>query len=165
MRVDHLAHPAGLAAQFGISGARANAGGDEGAAVELVGADGGQHDLRALRHLVEACGIARVGDDQRRFGARADQAANFGQLVEAAPRHRPFWRVLAALVMLREIFGDEPAGEAGRALDDDVEIAGRSDEHTTELQSLIRFSYAVYCLQKRIDKDKNIDTNDPIVYT
>src|SRR3546814_4459407 len=27
--------------------------------------------------------------------------------------------------------------------------AGRSDEHTSELQSLMRISYAVFCLQKK----------------
>src|SRR3546814_4784089 len=30
----------------------------------------------------------------------------------------------------------------------------RSEEHTSELQSLIRISYAVFCLKKKIQKDK-----------
>src|SRR3546814_2116503 len=30
-------------------------------------------------------------------------------------------------------------------------IAGRSEEHTSELQSLMRISYAVFCLKKKID--------------
>src|SRR3546814_1822637 len=30
-----------------------------------------------------------------------------------------------------------------------VEGAGRSEEHTSELQSLMRISYAVFCLQKK----------------
>src|SRR3546814_2126456 len=30
------------------------------------------------------------------------------------------------------------------------EAAGRSEEHTSELQSLMRLSYAVFCLQKTI---------------
>src|SRR3546814_7436157 len=29
-------------------------------------------------------------------------------------------------------------------------IAGRSEEHTSELQSLMRISYAVFCLKKKI---------------
>src|SRR3546814_8233392 len=29
---------------------------------------------------------------------------------------------------------------------------GRSEEHTSELQSLMRTSYAVFCLKKKIDK-------------
>src|SRR3546814_3531908 len=38
-------------------------------------------------------------------------------------------------------------------------IAGRSEEHTSELQSLMRISYAVFCLKKKkyqkIDKPNN----------
>src|SRR3546814_8356004 len=33
----------------------------------------------------------------------------------------------------------------------------RSEEHTSELQSLMRISYAVFCLQKKIQKKKNPD--------
>src|SRR3546814_7486518 len=32
----------------------------------------------------------------------------------------------------------------------------RSEEHTSELQSLMRISYAVFCLKKKIDKYSNI---------
>src|SRR3546814_2310002 len=33
-----------------------------------------------------------------------------------------------------------------------AEIEPRSEEHTSELQSLMRISYAVFCLQKKIKK-------------
>src|SRR3546814_3671242 len=48
---------------------------------------------------------------------------------------------------------------ASRADSDYVETAGlsRSEEHTSELQSLMRISYAVFCLQKK--KNNNISTN------
>src|SRR3546814_9274812 len=36
-----------------------------------------------------------------------------------------------------------------------VGVAARSEEHTSELQSLMRISYAVFCLKKK----KNIFTN------
>src|SRR3546814_20110536 len=36
--------------------------------------------------------------------------------------------------------------------------AGRSEEHTSELQSLMRISYAVFCLKKK-KKQKNNDRN------
>src|SRR3546814_4291336 len=45
-----------------------------------------------------------------------------------------------------------------------VEIAGhqpRSEEHTSELQSLMRISYAVFCLKKKI----NIKNSSPSNYT
>src|SRR3546814_6256241 len=32
---------------------------------------------------------------------------------------------------------------------------GRSEEHTSELQSLMRISYAVFCLNKKKEKTKN----------
>src|SRR3546814_2803269 len=32
---------------------------------------------------------------------------------------------------------------------------GRSEEHTSELQSLMRISYAVFCLKKKKTKDTN----------
>src|SRR3546814_8399154 len=35
------------------------------------------------------------------------------------------------------------------AIDDLVELAARSEEHTSELQSLMRISYAVLCLKKK----------------
>src|SRR3546814_8208657 len=89
MRVDHLAHPAGFAAQIGIGRARLRARRDEIAAVKLIGTDGGEYDPGPCRHRVEAGGIARVGDDER------------------------------------------------------------SEEHTSELQSLMRISYAVFCLKKK----------------
>src|SRR3546814_8971883 len=45
------------------------------------------------------------------------------------------------------------AGGMGHAVDGDVfpqaALAGRSEEHTSELQSLMRISYAVFCLKKK----------------
>src|SRR3546814_2019052 len=37
----------------------------------------------------------------------------------------------------------------------------RSEEHTSELQSLMRISYAVFCLKKKNKKDKS---HTPIIY-
>src|SRR3546814_2107712 len=41
----------------------------------------------------------------------------------------------------------EPAGDRQTGLADDVAV--RSEEHTSELQSLMRISYAVFCLKKK----------------
>src|SRR3546814_9752222 len=35
---------------------------------------------------------------------------------------------------------------------DEVQVDGRSEEHTSELQSLMRISYAVFCLKKNKTK-------------
>src|SRR3546814_2050178 len=50
-------------------------------------------------------------------------------------------------------------------LDDDLpRFAGRSEEHTSELQSLMRTSYAVFCLKKKKNTN-NHDSKYPIVTT
>src|SRR3546814_15514807 len=42
-----------------------------------------------------------------------------------------------------------PRGPGGRSAL--RHVAGRSEEHTSELQSLMRISYAVFCLKKKHD--------------
>src|SRR3546814_6404822 len=42
-----------------------------------------------------------------------------------------------------------PARRAGRRAGTRAGKAGRSEEHTSELQSLMRISYAVFCLKKK----------------
>src|SRR3546814_2653547 len=37
---------------------------------------------------------------------------------------------------------------------------GRSEEHTSELQSLMRISYAVFCLKKKKNKLHNVSINN-----
>src|SRR3546814_9938005 len=37
-------------------------------------------------------------------------------------------------------------------------LSGRSEEHTSELQSLMRISYAVFCLKKKKKQNKYRDT-------
>src|SRR3546814_9009919 len=48
---------------------------------------------------------------------------------------------------------DRPHGDAGRFHIDEQEgdalLLARSEEHTSELQSLMRISYAVFCLKKK----------------
>src|SRR3546814_28133 len=58
-------------------------------------------------------------------------------------------------------FGDEFLGGVGRCAEAILEIASqaagmarRSEEHTSELQSLMRISYAVFCLKKKKHKKK-----------
>src|SRR3546814_8104878 len=64
---------------------------------------------------------------------------------------------VAGRVKRVEIVGDEKDGKAhriGELADQFVELGGadrveRSEEHTSELQSLMRTSYAVFCLHKK----------------
>src|SRR3546814_9647215 len=68
-------------------------------------------------------------------GRRPDPAASFSQRLDAGRRS----------VRRRAQPRHEEAVEAARV----GEQAGRSDEHTSELQSLMRISYAVFCLYKK----------------
>src|SRR3546814_1375642 len=53
--------------------------------------------------------------------------------------------------------------QSGGAASIDV-AGGRSEEHTSELQSLMRISYAVFCLKKKIE-NINTQTTDSQPYT
>src|SRR3546814_8344043 len=60
---------------------------------------------------------------------------------------------------VRAAHGADTAGDTGgqcRRANKDIAFAWRSEEHTSELQSLMRISYAVFCLKK---KNKHITTS------
>src|SRR3546814_3626485 len=42
-----------------------------------------------------------------------------------------------------------------------IAASGRSEEHTSELQSLMRISYAVFCLKKKKHKTTNTKRHKP----
>src|SRR3546814_20024112 len=46
------------------------------------------------------------------------------------------------------------SGEVAEALLEPSRSQSRSEEHTSELQSLMRISYAVFCLKKKTQKSK-----------
>src|SRR3546814_6972695 len=45
-----------------------------------------------------------------------------------------------------------------RREEDEDDLGGRSEEHTSELQSLMRISYAVFCLKKKINLQMQANT-------
>src|SRR3546814_1332751 len=57
--------------------------------------------------------------------------------------------VTAACVVMRASVYHEVGG-----LDEGLRVAFRSEEHTSELQSLMRISYAVFCLKKKTNNQK-----------
>src|SRR3546814_5019205 len=65
------------------------------------------------------------------------------------------WREVARLVLRRNPDADPAA--ARRCWEEHLARAHRSEEHTSELQSLMRISYAVFCLKK-----KTIITQSPL---
>src|SRR3546814_10868379 len=64
---------------------------------------------------------------------------HFNQTVAGA-RFYHAWQVIADNLLFEGIKGKSDT---------------RSEEHTSELQSLMRISYAVFCLNKKINKKKN----------
>src|SRR3546814_5690170 len=61
-----------------------------------------------------------------------------------------YFPALQALTPLEEI---GPIGQRWRPVDEEAvglrKVVERSEEHTSELQSLMRISYAVFCLKKK----------------
>src|SRR3546814_3480671 len=69
-----------------------------------------------------------------------------------ARQHRPAQRIAVAaldhlLAAQRAVRGGQLAPRRADAGDAAVAAGGRSEEHTSELQSLMRISYAVFCLK------------------
>src|SRR3546814_9265585 len=60
----------------------------------------------------------------------------------------------------------EPERQPGDSLRQCAPHARRSEEHTSELQSLMRISYAVFCLKKKKKKQHSTtDTNEKYIYS
>src|SRR3546814_7595505 len=110
--------------------------------------------------------LVEMAERRIEVGAR-DHAARIGKLREDGADHGGDFGVGAARDHLGEgkemlfLLRVEPCGEAGRDLLLHVLTEGkegavqpdRSEEHTSELQSLMRISYAVFCLKKQITEN------------
>src|SRR3546814_6469203 len=77
----------------------------------------------------------RLGDDDD--GAHAERVGDHGE-ADAG---------IAGSALDNDAAGLQHA--AGERVADDIERRPRSEEHTSELQSLMRISYAVFCLKKK----------------
>src|SRR3546814_6503924 len=96
----------------------------------------GQYPVKAVEAMVRIClGAERQFDHETDF--------------EKAPRN--LQRVDQAVAMATMFLTEHIGVQAIIAL---TESGGsRSEEHTSELQSLMRISYAVFCLKKQIRRD------------
>src|SRR3546814_6816461 len=75
---------------------------------------------------------------------RAHQTSTTGGEPMRPPKRNPLLAVLAALALVLASCGDDDGDVATSG--DAAEVTTRSEEHTSELQSLMRISYAVFCL-------------------
>src|SRR3546814_8891988 len=110
------------------------------------------------RRAVGNCGVAAiapVGLAVRRVDRRIDAAD-----VAPATEHREDAVGNARIVEALQL-GLRPIGDplVARALRGTIFFDERSEEHTSELQSLMRISYAVFCLKKK-KKNKNTTSNN-----
>src|SRR3546814_10532948 len=80
-------------------------------------------------------------------------------------RAAPVKAVGLQLYTVRELFANDPVGTLEKVVRigyREVEFGGgnyekRSEEHTSELQSLMRISYAVFCLKKKNPTEHILD--------
>src|SRR3546814_6359810 len=97
--------------------------------------------------------------DLYRGAIRAGQAPTLAEASALLRFHEgdPMWSVAGPYrtEVVRELGFGLPCHEAIRAIVDigspvlEVAAGSRSEEHTSELQSLMRISYAVFCLKKK----------------
>src|SRR3546814_10343620 len=102
----------------------------------------------------------------RRFSDLEDQRRDEGAaLLGVVGRLRPDDAADIALAELRAVLGalhgvgvgdpvDHRAADTGHDADQAADAVARSEEHTSELQSLMRISYDVFCLKKKNKNNK-----------
>src|SRR3546814_3922796 len=98
----------------------------------------GDGDVRRVGHRDER--LVRVREGEGGLGVRVRAG-----LVEAGHEH-------AAAVVAHRLAPPAPHAEVAAA-------GARSEEHTSELQSLMRISYAVFCLKKKKQPTTNTRTD------
>src|SRR3546814_10788111 len=100
-----------------------------------------------------------------RYMERAEATARLltmGQRMAILPgaHHRDEWRsVVRATGALNHFPEGAQVTESDAIAFLMLDHRSRSEEHTSELQSLMRISYAVFCLKKKTSKKKYIITN------
>src|SRR3546814_10587084 len=106
---------------------------------------GGQHPVVARGESLQQPDLGILAEVQRRVVPRVDLPAPVAE------------RLQQEHVVLVDVRTDRAAG--GGEADHHVVDAPRSEEHTSELQSLMRISYAVFCLKKKIKKNSQRTIN------
>src|SRR3546814_6557696 len=92
----------------------------------------------ARRPITSLFAAALLGGVPTPVLAQAQETAQPATVEDAAPLPRPTGRLQIV------------------AIPTPLPLPGRSEEHTSELQSLMRISYAVFCLKKKNTTDTNV---------
>src|SRR3546814_8492586 len=109
--------------------------------------------MAASEHQLELVTIGRSCIDLygEQVGGRLEDMASFAKYIGGSPTNTA---VGAARLGLRSgLLSRVGADHFGRFIREQLAREGvRSEEHTSELQSLMRISYAVFCLKKKKNK-------------
>src|SRR3546814_5191715 len=92
--------------------------------------------------------LAGFGDDLRLTLPHFFDGHWYSPIKKAPKRGRSDWASAGASALLTACAFAQVDGNPHRH-----PFGGRSEEHTSELQSLMRISYAVFCLKKKTKKD------------
>src|SRR3546814_654526 len=91
--------------------------------------------------------------DARRAGGRRRVARRRTQPRPPARRSHP--AKITGFSLRRSLIRLSPESAPALRPKEDAPAVGRSEEHTSELQSLMRISYAVFCLKKKRTTNKH----------
>src|SRR3546814_1324625 len=97
----------------------------------------------AAELIVDAAALVPLGRQHEQAAGGERGLLRLGDLGADLLRPAP---VFGLVLHLGELLADQHVGVAAEL---DVGAAARSEEHTSELQSLMRISYAVFCLKKK----------------
>src|SRR3546814_6033175 len=123
------------------------------------------YELRISDWSSDVCSSDLVGrsdhpDAAVRFGQvlpvhqPVDGVPRIGDVIDLGRVERADRRPVDDIVALRPIFAADILINADIAVLHENLVGKRSEEHTSELQSLMRISYAVFCLKKKSHKNK-----------
>src|SRR3546814_6409439 len=91
----------------------------------------------------------------------------FFLLIRRPPRSTRTDTLFPYTTLFRSLRGGEAISRhddhAARVTHRDTRVASRSEEHTSELQSLMRISYAVFCLKKKIPRQDTKTHNTSMI--
>src|SRR3546814_7301272 len=106
--------------------------------IRIYGNQAPETMLESIRHNIDACRLRQSGisgEDPESHGLHRNRIALLVNPSHAHEVEAAFWSGFAKKL---------------HANDYQVIDLNRSEEHTSELQSLMRISYAVFCLKKKI---------------
>src|SRR3546814_1643675 len=107
-----------------------------------------EHTNRAIKPITGKTGTAlkAVSRGWTSAPVRVRRTSRAAPTTAAGSAHGPAARASARAVAVHQGWRPAVRGRETRA---ESGVADRSEEHTSELQSLMRISYAVFCLKKK----------------